>query len=169
MDSLDGLRLLIVNCMQERGEDPPSLRQFITPATFRPFKCQSRDKRSLLLLYWVDRLPDKVHLGADKDVKDETLIRFRKTGIPDRGSLRKKTKKQTALLKRIICAIVWTCILTYRSNPVLSPAGWMTSQGSWSSPVCRGKKERKRYKHTKKEKGEEEVQLQTKIGLNAHK
>ena len=40
MDSLDGLWLLIVNCMQERSEDPPSLGQFITPATFHPFKCQ---------------------------------------------------------------------------------------------------------------------------------
>merc|ERR1719507_1489423 len=56
---LDGLRLLIVNCMEERGEDPPGLCQFITP--------------------------DKVHLGADKDVKDETLVRFRKTGIPVSG------------------------------------------------------------------------------------
>ena len=34
LDSLDGLRLLIVNCMEERGEDPPGLCQFITPATF---------------------------------------------------------------------------------------------------------------------------------------
>ena len=59
-----------------------------------PFKCQ----RSLLPLYWVDRLPDKVHLGADKDVKDETLIRFRKTGIPDRGSLKEKKTKNTKRL-----------------------------------------------------------------------
>ena len=151
MDSLDGLRFLIVNCMQERGEDPPSLRQFITPATFRPFKCQSCNKRSLLLLYWVDGLPDKVHLGADKDVKDETLIRFRKTGIPDRGSLRKKKQKNAKRLKYILCHnnIVRTCIWTCRSNPVLFPAGWMTSQGSWSSPRCWGIKERKSYKGIK--------------------
>ena len=43
MDSLDGLWLLIVNCMEERGEDPPGLGQFITPGTFhRPFKCQRK-------------------------------------------------------------------------------------------------------------------------------
>ena len=113
-----------------------------------PFKCQ----RSLLPLYWVDRLPDKVHLGADKDVKDETLIRFRKTSIPDWGSLRGEKTCQTALFKKyILCYnnIVRTCIWTCRSNPVLSPAGWMTSQGSWSSPRYRGRMERKRYKGIK--------------------
>ena len=69
-----------------------------------PFKCQ----RSLLPLYWVDRLPDKVHLGADKDVKDETLVRFRKTSIPDWGSLRGKKQKNAKRLfsKSIFCATI---------------------------------------------------------------
>ena len=102
MDSLDGLRFLIVNCMQERGEDPPGLSQFITPAKksilkknhpCNGFHVHSNVREAHCYCSRVDRPPDKVHPGADKDVKDETLIRFGKAGIPERESIRKKRGK----------------------------------------------------------------------------
>ena len=97
------------------------------------FTVHSNVRGSSLAYNWLDRLPDKMHLGADKDVKDETLIRFRKAGFPEWGSVRNKPPQKTEKLFKKHWK-TGTCIWTCRSNPTLSPAGWMTSQGSWSSP-----------------------------------
>ena len=114
MDSKDGLLemysragltwwVVVSHCQLHGGEGWRSSRPLPIhhSCNISPFKCQ----RSLLPLYWVDRLPDKVHLGADKDVKDETLIRFRKAGIPDWGSLRKKNTKRLFSTSKI-CATI---------------------------------------------------------------